>query len=60
MWMIGKTKRKAMEPRIFSIKANFPTFVKHLDHIQEQLEALASIDNLLSGMCDAWMYKLLC
>ena len=53
MWMIGKTKRKAMEPRIFTIKSNSPTFVKHFDHIQEQLEALASIDNLLSGICDA-------
>ena len=58
--MIGKTKCKAMEPQIFTIKANSPTFVKHFDHIWEQLEAPTSIDNLLHGKCDAWMYKLLC
>ena len=49
MWIESKSKYKAPEARIFSIKENSEMFVKYFDLMQENLETLASMDDLLSG-----------
>ena len=46
-WMPGKAKNP--EPRVFTIQQNSAAFSKKFDAIQEQLETLASMDDLLSG-----------
>ena len=47
LWMPGKTKNP--NPRILTIKVNSEAFRTHFDQVQEQLETLASMDDLLSG-----------
>ena len=49
MWIESKSKYKAPEARIFSIKENSEMLVKYFDLMQENLETLASMDDLLSG-----------
>ena len=50
LWIPGNSKSKPPEPRIYTIKQNSSTFVTYFDQTQEQLETLASMDDLLSGM----------
>ena len=47
LWMPGKAKNPT--PRVLHIKPNSEAFTGHFDHVQEQLETLASMDDLLSG-----------
>ena len=47
--MPGKTKNP--NPRVLTIKSNSEAFRRHFDQVQEQLETLASMDDLLSGQC---------
>ena len=44
----GKTK--ILKPRIFTIKENLQVFVEYFDEVQDQLEALTSMDDSLSGL----------
>ena len=50
MWVQANSKRRAPEARRFSIKQDSEAFVGYFDQMQERLEALASMDDLLSGM----------
>ena len=43
-WIPGKTKI------VFTIKDNLPVFVEYFDEVQDQMEALTSMDDLLSGL----------
>ena len=54
--MQANSKCKAPEARTFSIKQDSEMFVKYFDQMQEKLEALASMDDLLSGMYSTWMF----
>ena len=47
-WIPGTAK--ILEPRIFTIEKNSKAFVKYFDEVQDQLEALASMNDLLSGL----------
>ena len=46
-WIPGKTRNP--NARVFKIKPNSEWFSKYFDLVQEQLETLASMDDLLSG-----------
>jgi hypothetical protein len=48
-WSPGKTKKP--KPQIFTILKDSDAFCKKFDEVQEQLETLASMDDLLSGTC---------
>ena len=47
LWKRGKTKDPS--PKLMTIKQNSEAFTKHFDLVQEELETLASVDDLLSG-----------
>ena len=46
-WVTGKTQNP--ESKVFTIKKDSKTFTAYFDLVQEQLETLASMDELLSG-----------
>ena len=46
-WVPGKAHNP--ESKIFTIQKNSKTFTAYFDLVQEQLETLASMDELLSG-----------
>lgn len=46
-WIPGKAK--VLLPRIFTIEENSEVIVDYFDEMQDQLEALVSMDDLLSG-----------
>ncbi|XP_065911094.1 uncharacterized protein [Dysidea avara] len=48
VWIPGKTG--IPKDRVFTIKEKSEVFVAYFDEVQEQLEALACMDDLLSGM----------
>ena len=48
--MPANSKSKPPEFRIFTIREKSSTFVTYFDQTQEQLETLASMDDLLSGI----------
>ena len=58
LWTPGKTKNP--NPRILTIKPNSEAFRAHFDQVQEQLETLASMDDLLSGQYNACITMTLC
>ena len=45
--MSGKAEKP--KPKVFRIRKDSKTFTNYFDHVQEQLETLASMDDLLSG-----------
>ena len=47
VWIPGKTG--IPKDRVFTIKEKSEVFVAYFDEVQEQLEALACMDDLLSG-----------
>ena len=47
-WTPGKTTSPA--PKVFTITPNSQAFTTYFDEVQEQLETLASMDDLLSGI----------
>jgi len=57
LWKRGKTKDPS--PKVMRIKQNSEAFTRHFDMVQEQLETLASVDDLLSGINTA-CFVLLC
>lgn len=46
-WTPGKMKTP--QPKVFTIQPNSEAFTAYFDKTQEQLETLASMDDLLSG-----------
>ena len=40
-----------VKSRVFTIKKDSQTFTDYFDQVQEQLEIIASMDDLLSGVC---------
>ena len=47
LWHGGKTSTP--KPSIFTLDCESETFTKYFDSVQEDLEALASVDPLLTG-----------
>lgn len=50
-WRPGKGRNTSpnMQPRVFTLEPESTAFSSHFDMVQEQLETLASTDDLLSG-----------
>ena len=46
-WTPGRTQNP--QPREFTLSESSKAFADHFDEVQEQLETLASMDDLLSG-----------
>lgn len=46
-WKPGKTK--CPDAKVYTIINSSPVFTKYFDKVQEQLETLASMDDLISG-----------
>lgn len=46
-WVPGKAKNP--KPKVLTIKKDSAVFMEYFDQVQEQLETLASMDDLLSG-----------
>ena len=47
-WISGRARNP--QPRVFTINRASEGFTAYFDQVQEQLETLASMDDLLSGM----------
>lgn len=47
-WAPGKAR--SPDTRVFTIEESSKVFSEYFDKVQEQLETLASVDDLLSGM----------
>ena len=45
----GRSTSQTIQPRMFVLEPDSTAFSSHFDLVQEQLETLASMDDLLSG-----------
>ena len=50
LWIPGKSRNP--QPRLLNIKEKSEVFTEYFDEVQEQLETLATMDDLLSGRCN--------
>ncbi len=53
LWIPGKSRNP--QPRLLTIKEGSEVFTKYFDEVQEQLETLATMDELLSGNNIMWI-----
>ena len=56
LWIPGKSRNP--QPRLLNIKEGSKVFTEYFDEVQEQLETLATMDDLLSGRCNRTLYML--